>query len=219
MMRSTPMKRTELKRAGPATTTVKPLKAKTCSKAKGGCGETFTPTRAMQGPCGPICAMAFVAKAKAKSAAKAALDDRRETRAKLEALKTRPKLEKEVEESMNRYVRLRDFSAGCISCGRQFEPDALGGSCDAGHFRSKGSAKHLRFDPRNLHGQCKHCNDYLGGNPTGYRIGLIAKIGLEAVEALECDQAPRKHTKDELRAMRAEYRAKAKQLEKTHVST
>jgi len=215
MMR-TPRRRTAFTRAGPPTATVPVFKLKLCAKSRGGCGEKFRPVRQMQSMCGPTCAQKHAALVNAKKAAKAALDDRRETRAKLEALKTRPQLEKDVEEAMNRYVRLRDFAAGCISCGRRFAPDAIGGSCDAGHFRSKGSAKHLRFDPRNLHGQCKHCNDYLGGNPTGYRLGLIAKIGLEAVEALECDQAPRKHTKDELRAMRAEYRAKAKQLEKTH---
>lgn len=163
--------------------------------------------------CGSECALNHAAQVSAKKSALAAIDDRRHTRAQLEALKTRPTLEKELERDMNRYVRMRDFAAGCISCGRQFDHGALGGSCDAGHYRSKGSAKHLRFDPRNVNGQCKHCNDYLSGNPTGYRVGIIARLGLEAVEALECDQALRHHTKDDLRAMRAEYRAKAKQLE------
>lgn len=193
---------------------VKPLKRKPCNARKGGCGQEFTPTRAMQCACSIPCSIAMVAKANAKKAARAALDDRKATRAALDAIKTRPQLEKEVEQEMNRYVRLRDFGRGCISCGRPFSPGAIGGSCDAGHYRSKGSAKHLRFDPRNLHGQCKHCNDYLGGNPTGYRVGLIAKIGIKDVEALECDQDPRKHSKDELRAMRAHYRSAARALEK-----
>ena len=46
-----------------------------------------------------------------------------------------------------------------------------------------------------------------------YRIGLIARIGREAVEALEADQTPRKWSIDELKAIRDHYRAKAKALE------
>lgn len=214
------MKRSPLKRSAPLNSSkapeakVKSFKPKACSARKGGCGQTFVPSRAMQCACSIPCSIAMVGRANEKKAARVAIDDRRATRAALDAIKTRPQLEKEVEQEMNRYVRLRDFAQGCISCGRPFNPGAIGGSCDAGHYRSKGSAKHLRFDIRNLHGQCKHCNDFLGGNPTGYRTGLISKIGIQAVEALECDQAPRKHSKDELRAMRAHYRSAAKSLEK-----
>lgn len=45
-----------------------------------------------------------------------------------------------------------------------------------------------------------------------YRRGLIARIGLEAVESLEADQEPRKHTIDELRALKALYKQKLKAL-------
>lgn len=168
----------------------------------------------MQCACGPVCAQAFAALAGAKKAAKAAADDKRKTKAQLEALKTLPTLAKECEKEMNRWVRLRDWHLGCISCGKPFNPDQIGGSCDAGHYRSKGSAKHLRFDERNLHGQCKHCNDYLAGNPIGYRIGLIERHGLEMVEALEADQALRKYSRQELREKRDFYRAEANALAK-----
>jgi hypothetical protein len=47
-----------------------------------------------------------------------------------------------------------------------------------------------------------------------YRLGLIARIGLERVEALEATNAPAKWHRDELRAIRDTYRAKSKQLEK-----
>lgn len=174
----------------------------------------FIPARPMQCACSPSCAQAFAALAGAKKAAKAAAEDKRKTKAQLEALKTLPTLAKECEREMNRYVRLRDWHLGCISCGKPFNPDQIGGSCDAGHYRSKGSAKHLRFDERNLHGQCKHCNDYLAGNPVGYRMGLIERIGIEAVEALEADQAQRKYTRQDLREKRDFYRAKANALAK-----
>jgi hypothetical protein len=211
------MKRTPMKRSAPlriATQSTTKVKVKTCAKAKGGCGVKFIPARPMQCACSQPCAQAFAALASAKKAAKAAADDRRQTRAKLEALKTLPTLAKECEREMNRYVRLRDWHLGCISCGRSFDPGRIGGSCDAGHYRSKGSALHLRFDERNLHGQCKHCNDYLAGNPIGYRVGLIWRHGIEMVEALECDQEPRKYTRQELREKRDFYRAKANALAK-----
>lgn len=215
------MKRTPMRRSAPlrnSTQAVAKVKPKTCAKAKGGCGAKFVPARPMQCACSPLCAQAFAALASAKKAAKAAADDRRQTREKLEALKTLPTLAKECEREMNRYVRLRDWHLGCISCGKPFNPDQIGGSCDAGHYRSKGSALHLRFDERNLHGQCKHCNDYLASNPTGYRRGLIARIGLDEVEALETDQAPRKYTRQDLRDKRDHYRAKANALAKVVTS-
>lgn len=45
-------------------------------------------------------------------------------------------------------------------------------------------------------------------------IGLIERIGLARVEALEADQASRKYTIDELRAIRDLYRAKLRELVK-----
>ena len=85
---------------------------------------------------------------------------------------------------------------------------------DAGHYRSRGSAPHLRFDERNCHAQSKKDNRYLSGNAVDYRIGLIARIGLEAVESLESDQTPRKWTIEELKAIKAEYRQKLKELQR-----
>jgi hypothetical protein len=45
-----------------------------------------------------------------------------------------------------------------------------------------------------------------------YRIGLVARIGLEAVEALESDNTPRKWTREELIAIRDTYKAKLKEM-------
>ena len=46
-----------------------------------------------------------------------------------------------------------------------------------------------------------------------YRIGLIARIGREAVEDLEADQKPRKHSIEDLIEIRNTYRAKAKEID------
>jgi hypothetical protein len=98
----------------------------------------------------------------------------------------------------------------CISSGRPL--DWSGNQTDAGHFRSVGSAPHLRFNEDNVHAQSKHDNQFLSGNAVEYRIGLIARIGLDRVEALESDNAARKWTIEELMQIRDEYRLKLKKL-------
>ena len=86
---------------------------------------------------------------------------------------------------------------------------------DCGHYRSTGSASHLRFHEDNAHRQLVICNRYGAGRAVDYRIGLIARIGLERVEALEADNTPHKWTAEELREIKARYKAKLKQMEKT----
>ena len=132
---------------------------------------------------------------------------------KRDKLKTRCDWIKEAQAAFNRYIRLRDAGKPCICCGRPLEGGAIGGGFDAGHYRSVGSAPHLRFDERNVHGQTKQCNRYGAGRAVDYRIGLIARIGREAVEELEADQKPRKHTIEDLIEIRNTYRAKAKEID------
>lgn len=180
------------------------------------CRAEFTPTKPLQCVCGLQCALSLATLAKAKRERSQAVQERRETKAKLEKLKRRGDWIKDAQTEFNKYVRLRDMGKGCISCGSAVGRNSPGGDGDAGHFRSRGSAPHLRFDERNCHLQCKRCNRYLSGNVAYYRIGLINRIGLEAVNALECDQAPRNHTVDDLKAIRDMYRAKAKELEKSN---
>jgi hypothetical protein len=111
-------------------------------------------------------------------------------------------------------VRERDKETVCISC-HVYLPSIYapeGGKFDCGHYRSVGSAPHLRFHEHNAHGQCKKCNRYGAGRAVDYRRGLIRRIGLEAVEALESDQEPRKWSIAELAEIKATYRAKLKQM-------
>jgi len=72
----------------------------------------------------------------------------------------------------------------------------------------------MRYMEANIHKQCAPCNNHLSGNIVLYRIGLIAKIGLDAVEKLEGPHAPQKYTVDQLREIKATYTAKAKELKK-----
>jgi hypothetical protein len=135
-------------------------------------------------------------------------------RAKRESFKTYPQLVAETQKAFNAYIRLRDQLAGhaCISSGRPL--DWAGNAVDAGHYRSTGSAPHLRFNEDNCHAQSKHDNQYKSGNAVDYRLGLIERIGLQRVEALESDNTVAKWTKEELRAMKAHYQRLVRELKR-----
>ena len=108
-----------------------------------------------------------------------------ETRERKQKLKTKSDYLKEAQAAFNAYVRARDKDDACISCGNYVLNDQIGGGWDCGHFRSRGSAPHLAFNLWNAHKQCVKCNRFLSGNVAEYRKGLIKKIGIEKVEALE----------------------------------
>jgi hypothetical protein len=176
------------------------------------CRTQFTPARPMQVACGLDCAKAVGAKVAAKNAARQAKLERAQDRAKRERMKSLSQLKAEAQRAFNHFIRERDRQAGhaCISSGRPL--DWSGNGVDAGHYRSVGAAAHLRFDERNCHAQSKHDNQFRSGNAVDYRIGLIARIGLAAVEALEADNTPHKWTRDELRELKATYAAKLREL-------
>jgi hypothetical protein len=170
------------------------------------CPREFLPRSSFHACCSQRCAMRKVKANKAK--------ERAETKARRRALETIPELIKAAQREFNAFIRERDKDQPCICCGRPLGVGDVGGAFDCGHYRSTGSASHLRFDERNAHAQNKVCNRYGAGRAVDYRIGLIARIGREAVEALEADNAVHKWTADELRAIRDKYRAKARELKK-----
>lgn len=176
------------------------------------CRAPFEPVRPMQAACCPECAIAVATAGRAKCEKVAATTDRRDTRAKLDKLKTRGQHQADAQAAFNSFIRARDAGKPCICCGRTGAGQTHGGEWDAGHYRSRGSAPHLRFDERNVHAQLKQCNRYDSGNIVGYRMGLIDRIGLAAVEALESDQEPRRHSIDELQQIKKTYAAKACEL-------
>lgn len=153
-------------------------------------------------------------RAEAKAARAAAKVERAETRRRKEAIKRLPELIAEAQEAFNAYIRARDAGLPCICCGQPFEPMKPGGSIDAGHFRSRGAAGHLRFNEDNCFAQRKNCNRPGGTTYAAFRAGVVARIGEERVAALEADNTPHKWSHDELRAIRDEYRAKLKEMKK-----
>lgn len=187
------------------------------------CGSQFKPQKPLQVACSISCALEL---AKAKEQRKR-LDiqkrERREIKARKEALKPRSNHLKEAQAAFNRFIRLRDRNEPCICCGSYGpgEDWLTGGKWDAGHYLSRGAYPELRFDEDNCHKQLKSCNagssKYAKKGRTvsqGYRLRLIEKIGLERVEWLEGPHEPKKYTVDDLKAIKAEYRAKARELMK-----
>ncbi len=186
-------------------------KPKTCSF----CKSMFTPVRALQKVCCGLCALEHTRQQSIKKAAKAEQAERKATRVKLDALRTKPQLVKLAQTAFNIFIRARDAGKPCISCGRALSDEP--NSKDAGHYRSTGSAVHMRFVESNCHAQCKRCNRDLSGNAVEYRKGLIERVGVAEVERLERDQTLRKYTKEGLLEIAKHYREQAKKLKENYV--
>jgi len=174
------------------------------------CGTEFAPARPLQRVCSPSCAVTYTKVLSDKKQAKERARDRKETKAKLDAMQTKPQLVKKAQSAFNAFIRARDAGKLCISCGKPLgtEPN----SYDCGHYRSVGSAPHMRFVEDNARGQCKHCNNYLAGNHVEYRKGLIERIGLARVEQIEADNTLRKYTREGLIEIARYYREKARNI-------
>ena len=190
----------------------KPAKPKKCRVAT--CRASFVPRASFQSWCSPDCGVVLARAKQEKKRVELAQVERREIKVRKEALKSRGDHMREAQQAFNEFIRTRDQAAGhlCISSGKPL--DWSGNAVDAGHYRSVGSAPHLRFDERNCHAQSKQDNRFLSGNAVDYRIGLIARIGQEAVDALEADQAPRKYSLEQIKGIKTYYRAKTRELKK-----
>ena len=187
------------------------MRPKTCPE----CLTKFQPVRAIQPTCGQYdCAVAYGIKVAEKNAARRRADESRAHREAKVRAKPRSKWLAEAQAAFNRWVRLRDVDRPCISCGT-----TTAGKWDAGHYRSVGSNPALRFEPLNNHKQCVPCNQHKSGNAIEYRIGLLARIGAEAVAWLEGPHQARHYTIEDLQAIKKEYTVKAKMLDSRSKNT
>ena len=170
------------------------MKTRRCSQCRKKCPSENILTSNLRAFCSMECLIAFTKSEKGKKAIKktVARHNRQERVKVLDKQKTRSQWLSEAQSAFNRYVRWRDRDDPCISCGKYVE-NKYGGNWDAGHFRSRGSAPHLRFHLWNCHKQCSRCNRYLAGATAEYRIALIQKIGSTKVLALESLQTTVKH--------------------------
>ena len=174
------------------------------------CGISFPPQRLGQSVCSPKCGLAIKDVHSDRARKAIAQRERREIKAAKERIKSRADHLKETQVAFNAWVRLRDAALPCISCGTTADVQYC-----AGHYKPSGSNPALRFEPLNVHLQCnRNCNMAKSGNLTPYRIELIKRIGLDKVEWLEGPHEPIKYTIDDLKALKADYRAKVRQMKK-----
>lgn len=140
--------------------------------------------------------------------------ERREIEVGKKKVKSRSDHIAEAQALFNEFIRLRDAGQPCISCGKH-DAEVAGqvpGGWDCGHYRTVGACPELRFEPLNCARQCQHCNRNLSGNVAEYRIRLAQRIGAEKLAWLEGPHPARKDTIDELKAIKADCRAKIKKL-------
>ena len=187
-------------------------KPKKCCVAS--CGASFVPSRMGQAVCSPACAALDAPRHREKAHKAINQRKRREIKVRKEKLKTRSDYMREAQAEFNTYIRLRDQHLPCISCDSlPSDHDLITGSrWDAGHYRSVGACPELRFEQLNVHRQCVKCNRNLSGNAVEYRIRLVQRIGADRVAWLEGPHQASKYTIEDLKAIKAEYRAKIKQL-------
>lgn len=113
------------------------------------------------------------------------------------------------------YIRLRDIGKPCISCGIPYLEDF-----QAGHFYKAELFSNLKFDEKNISGQCRKCNLRKEGNESGYRAGIIQRYGMDHLTYLD-DKAKAYKKNDyhwdraELEEVRKFYQQKLTELNKT----
>ena len=135
------------------------------------CGEFFLPYNALQPVCSVSCLMEYNSERQVKKRVKEIKQGLLKYSDHLNALQI----------VFNTYIRQRDKSLPCISCGC-----VTANKWDAGHFWAAGNYSFLRFNEDNVHKQCSNnCNIHLSGNHGEYRVRLIKKIGAERVQWLD----------------------------------
>tara|TARA_R100000951_G_scaffold95314_1_gene84324 strand:+ start:4159 stop:4695 length:537 start_codon:yes stop_codon:yes gene_type:complete len=164
------------------------MSTKTYTKKCKECKEVFTPYKTTQKYCTKTkCLSVFIQETKDKAWKK--------KKAKMkEDIKTLQDYVKTAQMVFNKYIRERDKGNNCISCGKA--PKKI----NAGHFYNANNHWSVRFDERNVHLQCEHCNTYLSGNLINYQRNLIDKIGVKEYNDLSSKaNETRNFTKEELK--------------------
>jgi hypothetical protein len=184
------------------------IRKKKC--ANRACRVSFVPSSPFISHCSPDCAVIIALDRMAKKKAKEVKSERAADKKKLEKFKSRSDWMREAQTAFNSYVRARDSGLKCASCEDPLTQNKRGGMIDCSHYRSVGSAPHMRFHLHNCAAACIKCNRWLGGNVAELRKGLIARIGREKIEAVEADNSVRKFDIEYLKRVKRIFTKKAK---------
>lgn len=104
-------------------------------------------------------------------------EQKKEYRAKKEAVRNKSYYEKKLQALINSIVRIIDFDKGCISCDHGWQTPWTRQK-HAGHRLSIGSNPQLRYNLNNIFLQCSICNNYKSGNERNYDNGLNKHYGI-----------------------------------------
>lgn len=198
------MKRSPFKAKPPTASAAKQRKCKV--KA---CRAPFTPHRGFQDWCSPECGAVLAQERLEKQRLAEQRRDSAEHRAKLADSKPLSHWLKTTERVVNHYVLVRDRALPCISCGTF---DTV--QWEAGHFKSVGAHREMRFLANNIHKQCHRCNVQFSGNLHGYRAGLLTRYGQEIIDQLEAPHPMLDPTRESLADIRRTFAAMTRALEK-----
>lgn len=173
--------------------------------------------------CSADCAYNQARALQAKKASKDASEQRKADRERLVKLKTPSEHASEAQELFNKMRRLecllwfkeRNLEPVCISCQKP-----LGGDVWAcGHYKTRGARKDLAFERLNTHLQHNFsCNKNKSGDVEGQKIGYAMIYGQAETERILADLEVRrempKRTPEDWQAMKKEFRAEIRRLEK-----
>ena len=174
------------------------------------CKTEFDKKRMGQVVCSPACALSLAISKRGKAEKVAQVKDKRETKAKLTAMKSKAQWAREAQAAVNKYVRLRDAYLGCVSCDK---PASWGGQWHASHFRSVGAATAVRFHLWNIHKSCSVCNNWKSGNLSEYEPRLREKIGHEKVDWLRTQNQLSTYSVEYLKRLKTIFAKRAKRCE------
>ena len=181
------------------------------------CKEKFVKTRPIQPCCNKYeCMVQY-----AKKVAEKAIEKRNKDKEQLDVLFKEKSDQKKlnyllvnVRNVCHEYIRERDKYLPCISCNNQWNNEF-----QAGHFYKAELYSNLKFDEKNITGQCRQCNLRKDGNVSGYRAGIIQRYGEEHLKYLdnlakEFKKSSYKWDREELESLRKYYKEKIKDLQK-----
>ncbi len=118
-------------------------------------------------------------------------------------------LKNDLDTTFAKFIKKRDSDGihfRCISCNTPKPIDQF----NAGHYFSRGALS-IRWDEKNVNGQCISCNKWKSGNIQGYEKGLIRKYGKGIFQELEIKKAQsKKYARFELGILIIHYKQRIK---------
>lgn len=171
------------------------------------CGDQFNQHKTTQRVCSYECAIEFAKLKRQKEELKKWNRRKKEIK---ESLKTLTQEALEVQKVVNEFIRLRDVKKPCISCGIKWKDNF-----QAGHLYPAGTCWIVRFDPRNIHGQCRQCNMNKSGNLNEYRKNILSRITERDLKELDALAHQTAHfSKHDLHKIKTEFQAKIDEIKK-----